>query len=40
MMTLDDLQNYTYLEHVSFFELVDVGVSLFHFVEIHSGTMK
>ena len=30
----------SYLEHVSFFELIDVGVSLFHFVKIHSGTMK
>ena len=37
-MTFVDLQ--TYLEHISFFELVNVGVSLFHFIEIHGGTMK
>ena len=37
-MTFVDLQ--TYLEHISFFELVNVGVSLFHFVEIYSGSMK
>ena len=42
-LTFVDLQDIyvdAYLEHVSFFELVNVGVSLFHFVKIDCGPMK